>query len=575
MNFESLYDYWFSDSNLWFNSTSDDDKKISEMFGELYEMKISDEQIKSDSKYGIGVILLYDQIARHVLRISDGDTIYVWEKDSFLKETGEIALRYSDIVYEYHNDKISADEYSFIMLPHRHTYDFKRIRHVMNESWKRLTNEKDEIEKTKYKQFLKATYERTITQSDDSEYITKYSKSNKCDDKDDVDGKGVVDGEGGEGDADTKDDSDWITIYESNIKKIKSKYMKLLDGKCRKEITDDVSINKKTLQWLSQLFIEELKKVKSSSIILSISGGVDSMVCSYILKSAGISFSCVHINYSNRIESIDEENFVIEWCKLLNVNLYVRRIDEINRPLCMEHNMRELYENYTRDVRYGTYLKVQKNPHVILGHNQDDCFENILTNISHKSKYENLFGMELEGKIETDKYNINFIRPMLKISKKSIYDFAMLIDIPFLWDSTPKWSQRGKIRDHVRPTLESWNSEIITGLFQMSNVLKESLELVDILVNSWISKIEDNKITQSIADLPLSEIFWKKLFQKLKIDCSTRSLDGLVKIFSKLKKDQLKIDINACIKYEINKKYQFKLMKMKNKMVTIFFNRRM
>ena len=106
----------------------------------------------------------------------------------------------------------------------------------------------------------------------------------------------------------------------------------------------------------------------------------------------------------------------------------------------------------------------------------------------------------------------------------------------------------------------------------MSNTLKESLELVDILVNSWISKIEDNKIKHEINDLPSSKIFWKKFFQKLNIVCTTRSLDGLINIFLKLKNNRLKIDVNACVKYEINKDYQFKLMKMKDGMITIFFN---
>ena len=553
MNFESLYDYWFMNRNLWFNSTLDDDKIISETFGDLYNEKIEDEKMKINRKYAIGVILLYDQISRHVLRIKNEDLIYFWTKDSFLKETNNIALVHSVIAYLHFKHEINADEYSFIMLPLRHTFDFKRIKYVMSETWNRLKEEKDEFEKIKYKQFLKATYERTITQSNDYEFVKKYSSSVE------IDGN-----------------KRWEN-FGLSIQTLKEKYVEILDKKCTEEIEKIGELDfveKESILTLSNLFIKDLNKVPKNPLILSISGGVDSMVCSYILKKANISFRCVHINYSNRKESLDEENFVIDWCKILNIDLYVRTIDEINRPICMEYNMREMYETYTRDVRYGTYVKVHLNPYVILGHNQDDCFENILTNISHKSKYENLFGMELEGPINSNKQIINFVRPMLKISKKSIYNFAKIINIPFVWDSTPKWSQRGKIRDDVRPTLESWDSEIIPGLFHMSNALKESLELVDILVNSWINKIENNKIKQKIDDLPLSEIFWKKFFQKLKIECSSRSLDGLINIFSKLKNNQLKIDINACIKYEVNKYYQFKLMKLKDGIVTIFFYKR-
>jgi tRNA(Ile)-lysidine synthase len=314
-----------------------------------------------------------------------------------------------------------------------------------------------------------------------------------------------------------------------------------------------------------------LSTVPKTPLILSISGGVDSMMCSYILKKANIPFSCVHINYSNRETSLDEENFVIDWCSVLDVDLYVRKINEINRPTCMENNMREMYETYTKDVRHKTYIKVHLNPYVILGHNQDDCFENILTNISHKSKYENLFGMGILGPVNSNGQTINFVRPMLKISKKSIYSFARENGILYVWDSTPTWSQRGKIRDMIRPCLESWDREMVSGLFEMSNVLKESLELVDILVNSWITKISDGKLKHEITNLPLGKIFWKKLFQKLNIVCTSRSLDGLINTISKLKNNKLKLDINACVKYEINKDYQFKLMRLKDQMVTIFF----
>ena len=38
--------------------------------------------------------------------------------------------------------------------------------------------------------------------------------------------------------------------------------------------------------------------------------------------------------------------------------------------------------------------------YVLLGHNKDDCFENILTNISNKSNYDNLSGMQILKEIE-------------------------------------------------------------------------------------------------------------------------------------------------------------------------------
>jgi tRNA(Ile)-lysidine synthetase-like protein len=556
MNVEQLYDYWFSNSNLWFNSSSEDDIRISELFGSLFNIKIDEDKIKINRKYGIGIILLYDQISRHILRVKNEDFLYFWSKNDFLTQTNNIACTYSAIVYLNFKYEVTVDEYAFIMLPLRHTFDFSKIKFVMSETWLRLKDEFNSLSKSKYKQFLKATYERAIIQSNDEICINKYFKNVE------------------------KTESE--EYFNAGLMELKLKYNKILD--LHYNLKDEIEeVGELKYKQDPQIFayysleaelISNLKKISSGSFVLSISGGVDSMVCSYVLKRANIEFSCVHINYSNRPESIDEENFVIEWCNILNVDLCVRRIDEINRPQCMDYNLRELYETYTRDVRYGTYLHVEKNPHVILGHNKDDCFENILTNISHKCKYENLFGMELSSQILHLKQTINFVRPMLQISKESIYEFANMIGIPFLWDSTPQWSQRGKIRDSVKPVLKKWDAEMVPGLFELSDTLKETLELVDILIETWILKISDNKIICEIRTLPISKIFWKALFQKINIRSTTRSLNGFNELITKTKNNQLKIDINAYTKYEINKDFQIKIMKMKNDFVTIFFNER-
>ena len=549
-----LYDFWFINRNLWFNSTLYDDDKITEEFKHLFESKVDINRLGEDKKYGISVIILYDQISRHLLRSKSDLELYGFKRELFIKETNNLAISYSMRVYFYFKNDLNADEYAFVMLPLRHSNDIRKIKYVMLETWITLKNELDESEQNKYKQFLKATYERSVYQSDDSVYIKRYLKEEK-----------------------EEDDS----INSFKFKELYKKYENILDTYHNTMLSNDIEpelirrYKEKTEKELVQKFKQNFDKLPKTSFILSISGGVDSIICSYILRKIGVSFSCVHINYNNRKESSDEEKFVIEWCKLLNIDLYVRKIDEINRPECMEYNLRELYETYTRDIRYGAYFKVgNANLQVILGHNQDDCFENILTNISHKSKYENLDGMELSSSISYKNKIINFVRPMLNISKKDIYEFASVLDIPFLWDSTPKWSQRGKIRDIVRPALENWDHEMVSGLFEVSKLLKESLELVDILVETWISKIVDNKITCLVSEMPTSKIFWKKLIQKMDIKSSNGSLDGLMIFIGRYKNNKIKMDINTFINYELNKVYQVRLIKMKDDKVTIFINKR-
>ena len=106
--------------------------------------------------------------------------------------------------------------------------------------------------------------------------------------------------------------------------------------------------------------------------------------------------------------------------------------------------------------------------YVLLGHNKDDCFENIITNIINKKNYDNLSGMDYITKID----GINFWRPMLNISKNSIIKFANNNNLPYLSDSTPKWSTRGKIRDNLVPLFNNIKNNSIESFFDLKNYLR-------------------------------------------------------------------------------------------------------
>jgi tRNA(Ile)-lysidine synthetase-like protein len=545
---EKVYDFWFDErnKNLWFNSTLEDDLLITELFDYLFEFNIDILELKINKKYALGAIILYDQITRHKMRAqtSNFELILTCEQqENFIKITNQIALILQKKVYSIYKNLLNAEEFAFVMLPLRHSNDFENIKYVMSETWEKIELCEDEIEIQNYKKFIKATYERAIKQSTDIKEIKIYLERKEIDEE--------------------KEFNEDNFLLE--IAKIADKYRHILDEKCFDEIKEICTYL--DIKQLNLKCIKKLRSLRKDNYILSISGGVDSLVCSFILKKHNINFKCVHINYNNRKESIDEENFVIEWCKLLNINLYVRRIEEINRNQCMKHNLRELYENYTRDVRYNTYLKTEIN-NIILGHNQDDCFENIITNITSRTKYENLHGMELQTTIKFMNSDINFIRPMLEISKKNIYDYAKYYNFLFLWDSTPKWSQRGKIRDNVRPALENFNIETIGGIFEISTILSQSFEMAESLVKNWIERIIDNYIICSIKELPKNKMFWKEFLKEKNINISNKTLDNLISFIIRIKEN--KKDINSFMICELNKFIQIKVKILKNEQIQLF-----
>ena len=73
--------------------------------------------------------------------------------------------------------------------------------------------------------------------------------------------------------------------------------------------------------------------------------------------------------------------------------------------------------------------------------------------------------------LESNDLDVKLVRP-LHFEKREILDYARKQGIPFTNDSTPKWSQRGKIRDQVKPFLDSFDPNFINGLMKLSEHVK-------------------------------------------------------------------------------------------------------
>jgi tRNA(Ile)-lysidine synthetase-like protein len=287
-------------------------------------------------------------------------------------------------------------------------------------------------------------------------------------------------------------------------------------------------------------------------VIVSLSGGVDSMVLIQLAKEFYKNVVAVHINYANRETSFQEASMVKDWCNRNDILLVTRTIHEIKRKPCMENGFRAVYETYTKNVRFGTYktvwrlLKKEGEPIVLLGHNRDDCFENVMTNATFQSKYDNLFGMQ-----HWFSHEIRFGRPLLSIPKANIYAYAKLHNTPHLYDSTVSWCQRGKIRDSVVPTLLQWNEKSVYGLLELASVTQELYQIMKQSVDSWIEQLEKEKGEIVVDKFPVSSLFWKEFFIRgLHIYPSNKSIQYLL---VRLKKIEEHVEVNVLQKVMLHK----------------------
>ena len=143
-----------------------------------------------------------------------------------------------------------------------------------------------------------------------------------------------------------------------------------------------------------------------------------------------------------------------------------------------------------------------------MGHNRDDSLENVISNIKKERSYQNLFGMNLVG----NEKDVTLFRPLLSVWKRDIVTFAQKYKVPFVYDSTPAWSERGKMRDILFPFLNQFDSRILDGLFSLSTNFKEIYKVYE---NS-LPEMEYNEKYVIIEDKTIYfEDYFKKILQKV------------------------------------------------------------
>ena len=178
------------------------------------------------------------------------------------------------------------------------------------------------------------------------------------------------------------------------------------------------------------------------SLIVSLSGGVDSMVIASVLtylKSGPyphLNIVAIHIDYANRPESKAESDFVEQYCGQNGIRFVVRRIEEITRGI----TARDEYEKRARQVRYDMYrttvaeerakLKSDAENRVVgimLGHHRGDLRENVLSNAHKGCGPLDLSGMTAVSQND----GVTLFRPLLPLEKSSIFDFAHRYGVPY------------------------------------------------------------------------------------------------------------------------------------------------
>ena len=186
---------------------------------------------------------------------------------------------------------------------------------------------------------------------------------------------------------------------------------------------------------------------RQDKILLTVSGGVDSMVLMSLCVNSGYNVGVAHCNFGLRGQESDEDEILVqERARKYGIECYNKRFDTVGE---MERTG-ESMEMAARRLRYTWFAELsEKHGYTVIAvaHHIDDSIETFFINL--------LRGTGLRGLTGIHKQVGRVVRPLMCATRKEILEYAMQKHIPYREDSSNKTTKylRNKIRLGLIPRI--------------------------------------------------------------------------------------------------------------------------
>ena len=225
---------------------------------------------------------------------------------------------------------------------------------------------------------------------------------------------------------------------------------------------------------------------RQDKILLTVSGGVDSMVLMSLCVNSGYNVGVAHCNFCLRgAESDEDEILVQEAARRYGIECHNRRFDtEAEMELTGES-----MEMAARRLRYSWFAELCEEfgyTTIAVAHHIDDSIETFFINLMRGTGLRGLTGIHQQvGRI---------VRPLMFATRKEILDYALHKHIPYREDSSNKSTKylRNKIRLGLTPRIKEINPRFP---FIMSRNL-ERLMAAQQFIDGAIGHIYDESVSE-------------------------------------------------------------------------------
>ena len=282
---------------------------------------------------------------------------------------------------------------------------------------------------------------------------------------------------------------------------------------------------------------------KGDRVLIGVSGGADSIALLEFFVSVKEKYDldiCVaHIEHGIRGEdSVNDAEFVENYCKKLGVNFYLKTIDAPN----LAKKAKMGVEEYSRMASYDFFNTIECDK-IATAHNLTDNIETLLFRLAR--------GTGLKGACSIPAVRGKIIRPFIEVSSGEIRKWCNDNNIPYRVDCTNSDSaySRNLIRLEILPLFEKLNANYQDNIENFISDVNEDYAFIDDYVKSIYPKIVKNNeiyLTKlNELDLSIKKRILIMFFDENGYSLNRIHLQSVIDITLKSGKSQIKENVFA------------------------------
>ncbi|MBR5399679.1 MAG: tRNA lysidine(34) synthetase TilS [Bacteroidales bacterium] len=239
----------------------------------------------------------------------------------------------------------------------------------------------------------------------------------------------------------------------------------------------------------------------SGSLLLAVSGGIDSSVMAHAVFEFGNSFKRIgvaHVNFHLRGEDSNrDQEFVRNLSQRYGFELFTADFDTL--AYAKDHKVS--VEIAARELRYNWFRELAQKEgfdFLLTAHNANDNAETLLLNLIRGTGRQGLGAIRPYGPLGEILY---VARPLLEVERSEIEEYARENKLEYCIDKTNSQNEysRNKIRNQVIPLLQEINPSVVKTLTKDIERFRSLNKEVDRFCGEKLLNLEAKSTASSTA----------------------------------------------------------------------------